>query len=131
MTEAQRKMLDDVGASLKNAHPVNVFDMKDRETGEFSYGKTVPIGIMVAIIVFHALGNPLGIGHAILLSCTAIGPWMVVKFLERTSMTVQTSHSQATNAGVTTERTIQSKGSPPVPAVVETAAPLTDAPVDK
>lgn len=121
-----------VGEMMRNAHPVNVFDLKDRESGEFSYGKTVPVGIMVAIIVFHALGNPLGIGHAILLSCTAIGPWMVVKFLERTSGTIQISQSQATEGGVTTERITQSKGGavPPIAAHIPPAPPAPEEPGD-
>lgn len=117
--EIAKSMASGIGGAMKRAHPVAVLDLKDRNTGEFSYGKTVPIGIMVAIIYFHAVHNPLGIGHAILLSCTAIGPWALVKFLERTSVTISRSSTQAAPSGVVTEKTTQKIGDPSVAGAVE------------
>jgi hypothetical protein len=118
-----RDMMKNVGSGA-----ASFMDLRDSDTKQFAYGKVWPIIIICCIIGFHAIGNPFDLGTAILLSATAVGPWMFVKFLERTSFAVQTSRSQLAGGGdVTTERMIQSKGAPPVPALAQVDPPVVGA----
>jgi len=115
-----REMIKSVGTGAGN-----FMDLKDADTKQFAYGKVWPIMVIVCIIGFHAIGNPFDLGTAILLSATAVGPWAFIKFLERTSVSITHSRTEAARGAVISEQTTQKTGAV-APVAVPDASPARD-----
>lgn len=86
--------------------PVEGFDLVDNK-GEPDQGKIVPFTVIVATLVFHAIGNPMPLWHVITLVSAAFGYGSWRTFLKSKTATLTSTSTDNRTQVDTTTRTIQ------------------------